>query len=578
MKKPAQLLHRFDVQITTFFLLAALLVITWIAALVYYSVSRLLIDESIAATKNVLEMSSMNIETYIGQTKAEASVFAEDTALRSYLEKKTESTEAIRAHIHSLLQHDSYLRSVIIVSKDGRILTNEQDMGMTTSSDMMQEEWYKKAIHTTMPVLTGARMQSFSSDMQDLVISTSTEIKDEKGENLGVLLLDMKYDVIAHFLQAIDMGRDGSVFIINGKQQLVYHKNPAYLQNHTQQKKLLQLLDKGNRYDEKENLLIHQTRIAHTDWSLAAVLPMQSLTMLKQQLFEHLLIIILIIAFIVLLFGSYFLRRLSSPMKKLQTAMLEIERLSEIQVPDKSYYEVEVITDTYNQMIRKIKELMRSLSDNEKRLKEAEISALISQINPHFLYNTLDTIIWMAEFNDYKRVISLTKSLAAFFRLSLANGKELVTLQDELEHTRQYLLIQQERYGEKLSFTMDIEASVRNCIIPKIIVQPLVENSIYHGIKNLSTNGHIVIKAYAKEDDLFLSVEDNGVGFAYDQERTGVRLGGVGLQNVEQRIKLYYGDAYGVHIQSEPGKGSIVTLHLSRHIKQDRTADTSSSQ
>ena len=565
MKKLKKLIHRFDFQINAFYFSAAVLIIALISIPIYYSVSQLLINESVVSTQNVLEMSSMNIETYIDKTKAEASVFAENLTLQAYLQNQTDDLSDIEHYIQSILNHDDYIRSVIIVAKDGRIISNEQDMGMTTSADMMEEDWYKNAIHNTMPILTGARMQSFSSDMNDIVISTSTEIKDAEGNNLGVLLIDMDYHVIAHYLQAVEMGDGGFVFIINQNGQLVYHKDPDYLKDLSKQKELQALLSKGSCFDEKNNLLIHQTKIDHTDWTLVGVLPMNTLSILKRQLMEHVIFIIIIIFLVVVLIGRTFLGRLSSPMKKLEKGMLEIEQLSEIQLPDRSYYEVEAFTNSYNLMIRKIKNLMRELTANEERLKEAEISALIAQINPHFLYNTLDTIIWMAEFRDYEKVISLTKSLAAFFRLSLANGKELVSLKDELEHVKQYLLIQQERYGEKLTFAIKVDKAIQDILIPKITLQPIVENSIDHGIKNSERSGHIEICAEYTDEEVNLLVKDDGIGF--DPAILTAKTKGVGIHNVEQRIKLYYGENYGLTISSKPQAGCTVIIHIHRFLK-----------
>lgn len=567
MRKLRYYLHRFDVQVFSFFLATVLIIVTFIGVLIYYSVSELLINEAVATTQNVLKMSSMNIETYLNKIKGESSILSENLSLRSYLQGDTAQKENVEQQISSMLAHDAYIKSVIIVSKNGDIISNEKDIGMITSSDMMKEDWYKKAIHNTMPVLIGARTQSFSEDMKD-VISISTEVRDAKRKNLGVILMDLDYHVMEHFLTSINMEHGGDIFIINKDRQLVYDKDPSVLQDKKKQQRLLKLLRGGNRYNKRDNLLIHQTPIKNTDWTLVGVLPMDSLTVLKRQLMEHVIIIIISLSAAFLLIGSYFLRRLSSPMKKLQKGMLEIEKLSEIQIPEKSYYEVEVFTKNYNQMIHKIRELMNNLSEHEQKLKEAEISALISQINPHFLYNTLDTIIWMAEFNDYKKVISLTKSLASFFRLSLANGKEIITIQDELAHVTQYMFIQQERYGDKLSFTIDVTEDIKGYMIPKITLQPLVENSIYHGIRQSLKKGLIQISSMTDGEDIYISISDNGVGFTCGQsEENKVKLGGVGLSNVEQRLKLYYGEECGLSIESEPRKGCTVTIHIKKELK-----------
>lgn len=568
-KKLKNIIHRFDIQVSLFYLLTSFIVIGFFGIVIYYSVSHVFIDNAVSTTKNILEMSSMNIETYIQKINSEAAVFAENTQLQEYLVGVKSQRSGVEKQIQSMMNHDSFIQSIIIVSKNGEVISNEKNLDMTTSSDMMKEDWYKNAIHNSMPVLSGARMQAFSDDMNNLVISTSTEIKDKTGHNLGVLLIDMKYSVIENFLVNIDMGDNGYVFIVNQEHKLVYYKDPHILSNHQEQEKLLKILSLGNRYNEQDNTLIHQSEISHTDWILVGVLPMDNLVILKHHLLEQVVIIAFLLAIIVVGFGSYFSRRLSLPMKKLEKGMQEIEKLAEIPIPQKSYYEVEVFTKNYNFMIEKIKGLMADLSKNQELLKQSEMDLLISQMNPHFLYNTLDTIVWMAELGHKEKVISLTKSLATFFRLSLNNGQDMITLGEELEHVQQYLYIQKERYGDKLTYTIEADDEVKNYFIPKILLQPIVENSIYHGIKKLSGNGHIHIHVETQGDDIIMSVTDNGVGF--DQKRQNDiqkgMLGGFGLNNVQQRIKLYYGDDYGLTIISHSNAGCKVVIKIKKELK-----------
>ena len=229
---------------------------------------------------------------------------------------------------------------------------------------------------------------------------------------------------------------------------------------------------------------------------------------------------------------------------------------------------MELLAGNYNRMIHRIRGLMDEISEKEKTLRHAELNALVSQINPHFLYNTLDTIVWMAEFNDSSRVIALTKSLAAFFRLSLSGGRKLITVEDELEHVRQYLYIQKERYEEKLNYVIDAPGNLLDYTVPKIILQPIVENSIYHGIKPLNGPGQVTITVQEEGERLIFTVTDNGVGYdpAAVTADGSPRLGSVGLKNVDERLKLYYGPEYGVTIRSAPGAGCRVRLMVGKHL------------
>ena len=572
--------RRFSVQLSLFFLGAGLTVILLLSGAVYWFASNLLMSETISKTHDLLEMSGANIGTYIARVKGESNVFAGSPSLRQYLSDDEESLRTgLLSQIDTLLQNDSSIKSIVVVSKDGRILSNEKNLDMSVSSDMMKEDWYIESIHNTMPVLTGARMQSFSSDKDNWVISVSTEITGDSGDNLGVLLMDMEYSVIEDHLRSLDLGREGYVFLLNDKGEPVYHKDTSYFSDPDKLAQLLEIQSAGDGYDKASNLLTCQTQIEKTGWTLVGVVSLDTLKMLERQLFEAVLLTGGLLFIAVLLIGILFTRRLSTPMADLERGMNEIEKLAEVRIRKNSFYEVELLAGNYNRMIHRIRILMDEISDKEKTLRHAELNALVSQINPHFLYNTLDTIVWMAEFNDSTRVIALTKSLAAFFRLSLSGGRELITVGDELEHVRQYLYIQKERYGDKLNYTIHAPEEVLDYTVPKIILQPIAENSIYHGIKPLDRPGQITITVQEEGEKLIFTVSDNGAGCRPDAAvaDTPSLPGKVGLKNVDERLKLYYGPGYGVTIHSAPGAGCRVELTVGKQLFSSPVSSSNSS-
>ncbi|MCI7383812.1 MAG: sensor histidine kinase [Hungatella hathewayi] len=572
--------RRFSVQLSLFFLGAGLTVILLLSGAVYWFASNLLMSETISKTHDLLEMSGANIGTYIARVKGESNVFAGSPSLRQYLSDDEESLRTgLLSQIDTLLQNDSSIKSIVVVSKDGRILSNEKNLDMSVSSDMMKEDWYIESIHNTMPVLTGARMQSFSSDKDNWVISVSTEITGDSGDNLGVLLMDMEYSVIEDHLRSLDLGREGYVFLLNDKGEPVYHKDTSYFSDPDKQAQLLEIQSAGDGYDKASNLLTCQTQIEKNGWTMVGVVSLDTLKMLERQLFEAVLLTGGLLFIAVLLIGILFTRRLSTPMADLERGMNEIEKLAEVRVRKNSFYEVELLAGNYNRMIHRIRVLMEEISDKEKTLRHAELNALVSQINPHFLYNTLDTIVWMAEFNDSSRVIALTKSLAAFFRLSLSGGRELITVGDELEHVQQYLYIQKERYGDKLNYTIHAPEEVLDYTVPKIILQPIAENSIYHGIKPLDRHGQITITVQEEGEKLIFTVSDNGAGCRPDAAAADnpSRPGKVGLKNVDERLKLYYGPGYGVTIHSAPGAGCRVELTVGKQLFSSPVSSSNSS-
>ncbi len=233
--------------------------------------------------------------------------------------------------------------------------------------------------------------------------------------------------------------------------------------------------------------------------------------------------------------------------------------------------EVGMLSDSLNTMIDKINELLEQVKKEQIRLRKAEFELLQAQINPHFLYNTLDTIVWLAEAGDQKKVVSMVGSLSDFFRTSLNQGKDIISVKEELQHVRSYLEIQQVRYQDILEYEIRVPEELNRYLIPKITIQPLVENALYHGIKNKRGAGKIVISGKREEDHFCIMIEDNGIGITKErllQVREGIEnkipTGHdiYGLYNVNERIRLNFGEKYGIFIESRYGDGTVVSIVL----------------
>ena len=215
--------------------------------------------------------------------------------------------------------------------------------------------------------------------------------------------------------------------------------------------------------------------------------------------------------------------------------------------------------------------IKKQVTREQKRLRKAELDLLQAQINPHFLYNTLDAIVWSAEAGNQKQVVSMVGSLSDFFRTSLNRGKEIITIREELQHVRSYLEIQQIRYQDILSYEISVPEDIFEYRIPKITLQPLVENALYHGIKNRRGGGKIIVSGENKEDCILLKVIDDGMGMTTERkaeverglrEATPEESSIYGLYNINERIRLTYGGSYGIYLESKFEKGTVVTVRL----------------
>jgi two-component system, sensor histidine kinase YesM len=262
-----------------------------------------------------------------------------------------------------------------------------------------------------------------------------------------------------------------------------------------------------------------------------------------------------------------------SPIKKLHDVTKTITQNDlQVLVTSENIDEITELGMSFNIMIGKIRELLDSKIREQENLKKAELRALQAQINPHFLYNTLDTIIWMAEAKKISQVKEIVTALSTFFRISLSKGRDWITIAEEVERTKNYLIIQKMRYHDILDFRIEMDEAVANYTILKLILQPLVENAIYHGIKNKRNGGMIVVRARQKnENEILLEVEDNGIGFTphklaqlqaeLTDDSDEIKMeSGFGVGNVNKRIRLYYGNPYGLSIKSEYETGTCATL------------------
>lgn len=565
-------LRSLQFRVSWIYMVISFVTIGIIGSVLYVEISRIVLETSIQSSKTEISKSGTYVEMYVDRLKVLSTMLARSPQTIKTLSSATkEGEEEVEQMINNVLLSDSYIKSVAIIGKDGYVLSNEKELNMQRSSDMMNEPWYIAAINSTNPALTSARMQKFSMDSNNWVISMSQEIKDANNSNLGVVLLDIQYKGIEDYLNELELGSKGYAFIINSKDELVYHKDPAYFTDPDKQAELREISLSKEGFDQSQNLLVYKTKLQNSDWTLVGVNSLDGLQQIRNQLIRSFAFVGLGLLLLIILVSPLIAKSITRPIRRLEQAMQKMKTGSlEVSVPETGVTEVQGLAQHFNTMVSELQRLMQEIEGKEKALHAYELSVLHSQINPHFLYNTLDTIVWMAEFDDSERVISTTKALSKFFQLLLSGGSELTTIENEINHVTQYLIIQKERYGEKLHYRIYFDPALSEKVIPKIILQPLVENAIYHGIREKGGPGLLEITCNRTEDgNIKFVVKDDGVGFdssmrkhasGNGQSSSLPKLGGVGINNVDGRLKLYYGKEYGITMQSGLGKGTTITI------------------
>ena len=525
-------------QLFFYYLVGNLLFILFLSSIFYYTSKYIIMNKEIEYTNKNVMSTSRYITLYVEKLQNIINLLSVNADVRNFLTLgNNNSKKSIEKMVYSILDNNKGIKNITVIGKNGSIISSDKNNDMKISANMMKEKWYVDAINNSdMPVFNPVRKDEDSSmNSNSWFLSISRDIKNSKGENLGVIVFDIKYEMFERYLRSNAFGRQSDSIIIDNHGNVIYYRDVKCFAD----KKCLEKFSEKNK---NKDTYLYETQIENTNWNLRSLANTNDLVTLKKN-FSHIVIIIFLFS---LAFSSIItfivITKILKPLIKLENHMQNFENnLWEFHLSEKTGYEIQNLVEHFNVMVEKI-----------KYLREYEIKALHSQINPHFLYNTLDTIIWMAEFEDNEKVISITKSLANYFRLSLSNGHEKIPLKDEIMHTKEYLFIQKQRYEDKLSYFFNIEdESLLSIEVPKIIIQPIVENSIYHGIKNLSGNGIITIDVYRKNSTVNISVKDNGIGFEKAKQFKKSKTGGVGFQNVDKRIKFYYGKNYGVFINKD---------------------------
>ena len=525
-------------QLFFYYLVGNLLFILFLSSIFYYTSKYIIMNKEIEYTNKNVMSTSRYITLYVEKLQNIINLLSVNADVRNFLTLgNNNSKKSIEKMVYSILDNNKGIKNITVIGKNGSIISSDKNNDMKISANMMKEKWYVDAINNSdMPVFNPVRKDEDSSmNSNSWFLSISRDIKNSKGENLGVIVFDIKYEMFERYLRSNAFGRQSDSIIIDNHGNVIYYRDVKCFAD----KKCLTKFSEKNK---NKDTYLYETQIENTNWNLRSLANTNDLVTLKKN-FSHIVIIIFLVS---LAFSSIItfivITKILRPLIKLENHMQNFENnLREFHLSEKTGYEIQNLVEHFNVMVEKI-----------KYLREYEIKALHSQINPHFLYNTLDTIIWMAEFEDNEKVISITKSLANYFRLSLSNGHEKIPLKDEIMHTKEYLFIQKQRYEDKLSYFFNIEdESLLSIEVPKIIIQPIVENSIYHGIKNLSGNGIITIDVYRENSTVNISVKDNGIGFEKAKQFKKSKTGGVGFQNVDKRIKFYYGKNYGVFINKD---------------------------
>ncbi|MFC4778252.1 histidine kinase [Paenibacillus sp. GCM10023252] len=570
--------------ITLAIMLITLTVMTVVSFVLYNKFSETAEQNTFLNNQQIVDQVNANLEVYL-KGMAETFEFADEEVLRT----GGVPTEELRDRLETILRTREDLVSVSIFTPKGVSIANYPEQPMRSNTRVTEQSWFTSALDNPNHLsFSLPHIQNLFRGSYTWVVSMSKGITyaDERGRVDAVLVIDINFKTIDELLRKVSLGQKGYVYMID--------KSAGNIVYHPQQ----ELIYSGLKYENVEQALKYtfgtyidhsagETRlitIKTTDivgWKIVGVSFMDEIITTKRNIGGFMLWLLPFVLVFVLLISAYMSARISNPIKRLERSMAKVEQGDfDIYLPVNGDNEVGRLSRRFNIMVGRIREQTEQIIEEQEAKRKGELEVLQAQIHPHFLYNTLNSVVRMAGSGKSEEVIEMITALSRFFRISLSRGKHSITVQEELEHVRNYLVIQKFRYKNKFTYTITADEAVLKRRTLKLILQPLVENAIYHGIEMMVDPGEIVITAALEGEEVIFHVRDNGLGMAPDKlatllssshsasivqlpgSKSDSEGSGVGVRNVNERIKLYYGSRYGLRITSELEEGTDVSIHI----------------
>ena len=442
------------------------------------------------------------------------------------------------------------------------------------------EEIYSSDVIATMSWFYEALLQPsicyfsppFSYSENDNRIFVTKYVNYNYNEDAGVLLFELNSDKILDIANNTNLGNGGQIVImttINDKFSVIF-SSEEHIDSDILRVLNKQILGNGSLTIKSNKMSYNIETINNTRWRIGIFINIDE-SAAAQNSFAITLISICFVAIIITtILISVISKNIANTLKKLEAAMKEIEEADYLLVEEVNIgkqKEIASLSESFNLMMRRLKELMDKVVEEQETQRKSELKALQYQINPHFLYNTLDSIVWLVDNNKNKEASEMVVALAKLFRISISRGRNIITVKDELEHARSYLLIQSIRYADAFKYEFDIDPEVVEYTTLKLILQPMIENAIYHGLKNRIDEGYIKISAKLVNTKVVFEISDNGYGMRkekieelYENFKNPDLNDGVGLKNIYLRLKIYYGDEADLLIESELDEGTTIKI------------------
>ena len=514
------------------------------------------------SSRTVAQVSS-TVNDYLAEINAVMRTLEEELSVAE--EQRTEFFDVFlrtRPDVIAVSTYDSLGRLAHCYSNLG-LPTGTRTDGINLSLDpgrlLTEPDGYVSAPHVV----------TFFRDVYPWVITVVSRLEKDSGERW--VALDISCSNISSYISDSGVGRRGYCYLTDTDGNIVYHPQQQliYSDLKTEDTALIASLEDGS-YVEGKVIYAVET-LSNGQWRLVGVSFLQEfLTESLRQLFNILLILAGLVLLATLIVSAVLSAALSLPLRDLEHSMELFEENADhfsYDPPKSTVREIRHLSVSFRDLVLKVQQLMKTVREEEINLRKTELRALQAQINPHFLYNTLDSISWMCEQGKNADAVEMVNALARLFRISISRGHELIPIRSELQHAESYLEIQAHRYKNQFTWSINADESCLDYLCHKITLQPIIENAIYHGINGLVDDGEILVSVREDGEDILFTVTDNGTGMTEEQisaimQKDHSDRAGIGIKNVNDRLTIYFGPAYGIQIDSEPDRGTSVLIRM----------------
>lgn len=548
-----------------------------LGVVMYFKFSSLSRQAIIESTQKLMEQTGEHLEDYLLSMRQvsdavyynvikEHDFSSQDNTIRQGMKL---IYEANRNNLHSIAVYNNY----------GSLIVAEPVALQKEDPDVTHQNWFKRAMgemenmHFSTPHIQNLFSDAARRYYWVISLSRVVEFADSGTPMSGVLLVDMDYSAISRMMKKINTQNNGQYYYLcDSNGQIIYHMKQVQISNGISSENNSSLAGyRDGVYDEyfegEHRKLVVKT-ISYTGWKLVGVIPYSAFTHGMFNIRYFIAILILFMAMMLAVIHRFISDRISSPILKLNASVMEYEAGEKPEIYIGGSQEIRHLGNSIQRSYEQIDTLMHNIVMEQNERRKSELDALQSQINPHFLYNTLDSITWMIEGERNDDAVFMISELAKLFRISLSQGRTIISIQDELQHAKSYMNIQKIRYKNCFSVAFDIDASIYAYCSVKLILQPILENAINYGINEMDDCGEITVSGRKVDENIILSVTDNGMGIPEnevdfiltDSERVHKHGSGVGLVNVNNRIQILFGKEYGLSIESELDEGTTVSI------------------